>query len=223
MNPLKNLLILFSLIMGVRANAQLQQTRHFHKQSEELSFCGQNFILDSLGYFFKERGCEGNGQVSFGRYKVLKNNIVVFQPLPFDSLQAIRQIRRTQATDSSDSTITITLYDRYNQPLTNNFNIDVVDTSGKTERIVTNKKGQIILNRNIHRDIVFISLLWLYEQSPSIVHGNEAAIEVYLGLPDIFLWQTEVTAIKEKQFKLMLKKDGVYKLDGKSILYSVLK
>jgi hypothetical protein len=220
MNSTKYLVILFLIVLSITANAQLQRTKHFHKQSEVLSFCGETVILDSIGYFFKDEGCEGQSEVSFGKYKLSKNNVVTFKPLPFDSLKPIRKIKRTKVTTNTDSTITITLYDIHNKLVSIGANVEVVDKNGLSERIYVDKKGQIMLNRNLHKDIIFSSLLWIFKGSPSIIQDGDSTIEVYLGLPDLFLWQTTITTIKSKQTQLLVKKNGLYKLDGRTKIYS---
>jgi hypothetical protein len=214
-------LIIAFCTLAIAANSQLKRSSLFTKQNEELPFCSQNILLDSLGYYFKEKGCEGSGEISFGKYSLSKAGIVTFLPLPFSVLQPIRKIKRSEASDLNDSIITITFYDRYDKPLHYNFNIIVLKMSGEDWYPATDENGQLALNRKTDRDVVINSLLNIFGQSPSIVNGDESTIEVYLDLPDLFLGITEVTLKKEKQSQLILKKNKLYKLDGKTLVYTL--
>jgi hypothetical protein len=220
MRLFKTILLLFLTVSVCTAgNCQLKSTKRFTIWKGGL--CDETIILDSLGYFFKEKGCEGNSSISFGRYKISKDNIVSFHFLPFDSLKPIREIKRFK--DSNDSTITITLYDRDTKPLSYAVNLEALDSSGKQHGVTADENGRVVLNKKLYKDLLIVPLLWIYGQQPSLVIGDENNIEVYMSLPGLFLAYNEISIDKANKLQLVLKKDGLYRLNRKTKVYSASK
>lgn len=215
------LLAILILMSCTDLNAQIRHTKHFIKLGKTHPLCSEMIILDSLGYYFEESGCEGDGHVSFGKYKLTKNNIISFYPLPLDSLQGLRTIKRIKSSFPSDTILTITIFDRYNHPLAYNLNIDAIALNGEVSSIYTDEKGQILLNRKYHKDVILLTLDKLYGKTETIVYKDDITIEVYLGLPEIFLWLKEITFIESNPFQLALRGDNLYSVRGNIKLYSV--
>lgn len=209
----------FILISGLAflSSFAFGQTKRTQWYSKENGLCSQTIIIDSSGYFFKEQGCEGNSTISFGRYKISKGNIISFYFLPFDSLPPIREIKRFKNTN--DSTLTFTLIDRYGKPFPSSFNLEAVDINGKTETVYSIENGKVILNRNHYSDLLITPLLWIYKEQAPLVTGDENQIEVHFNLPDLFLTYSPITTEVPKKLQLVLKDDGLYKLDKKTKVY----
>jgi len=213
------LLLLVTTFVSVAANGQLKSTKSFTIWKGGL--CDETIILDSLGYFFKEKGCEGNSTISFGRYKISKGNIISFHFLPIDSLQPFREIKRYK--DLNDSTITITLYDREDKPVSYAINLQAVDNGGNQHGVSSDGNGKVVLNRKLYKDLLIVPLLWIYGQQPSLVIGDENNLEVRMSLPGLFLAYNEIKIDKGSKLRLVLKKDGLYRLDRKTKVYSASK
>jgi len=217
MKPIRLTITLLIMLFGHSANSQLKNTKEY---SEINGPCSSNIILDSLGYFFKERGCEGSSHISFGKYKITKNNIISFSFFSFDSLEPFRKIRRYKNTNKNDSIITITLFSRENKPLGFNFNIQVFDIDGKPENVNTNEKGELFINHFLYKQLLLTQLLSIYKvAAPILIDKN--SMEIYFNLPELFLIYPETILEKAEKLKLVFKKDGLYKLDGKTKLYSL--
>src|SRR4029079_9901986 len=112
-----SLSVLIILLTAISQSAVGQVKRTMHFSSKNGMFCSQTLILDSTGLFFYESGCEGSSNISFGKYKLDKDNKINFQFLPFDSINPINKIVLDSSANETDSLITLTFYDRYNQPL----------------------------------------------------------------------------------------------------------
>lgn len=220
MRLLNTIILLFlTLTLCAAANGQLKNTKRY--TIWEGGFCDETIILDSLGYFFKEKGCEGNSTISYGKYKVSKKDVVSFYFLPIDSLQPFKEIKRFK--DSNDSIITITLYDRYDKPLSYAINLEAIDNSGKQHGAYTDEDGRVFLDRKLYKDLHILPLLWIYGQQPTIGIGDENNIEVHMALPSLFLIYKEISIDKGSKLQLILKKDGLYRMNGKTKVYSASK
>ncbi len=210
-------LLLLTGLVSTEAKAQLKNSKVFQKWAGGL--CDETIILDSTGYFFKERGCEGRSIISFGKYRVSKSNVVTFYSLPIDSLQPIRDIKRSGT--SEDSTITITLYDRYDKPLTYAIYLEAIHKSGRHDDVSTDEKGSLVLNRTLYKDLLVVPLILIYGEQPSLVVGEESNIEVRFSLPRLFLAYSEIKIEKSDKPQMLLKQDGLYKRDGKTKIYTL--
>jgi hypothetical protein len=196
------------------AHGQLKHTKYFSSQN---GFCSQTIILDSSGYFFKEWGCEGRSNISFGRYKVKRDNGLIFQFLPFDSLVPVGEVVRAKTADD-DSLVTITFYDRYREPLRSNFGVRVADTGNTVHEMWTDEAGQIQVNRFLFRNVVLNQFLTIYGEIGGIDIGKESLF-VYLNLPRLFLEYPELKLDKPKAMDLQLRQDGLYNPKMKAIIY----
>jgi hypothetical protein len=208
------------LIIGfatIEAKGQLVNSRQFGNWSGGL--CDETIILDSTGYFFKERGCEGRSIISYGRYQLSKHNVIRFYSLPMDSLQPIREIKRYKS--PGDSTLTITLYDRYDKPLSYAINLVAVDSVGRHYDVLTDEHGSVVQNRRLHRDLLVVPLMEIYGNQPPLVVGDETNIIVRFSLPWLFLAYQEIRIEQMERTQLIMKQDGLYTRDGKMKLYGI--
>jgi hypothetical protein len=167
-----------------------------------------------------ERGCEGSSHIAFGKYKILKNNIVHFQFQPFDSIKPIREINRHQ--HKRDSSVMISFYDRNEQPLTF-CSIEVVDINGKVTNLFTDIKGQVVFKQRLYKQIMLASIPAIFSKAEYILVGDETSIEVHLALPDLFLIYPDIAVENYEDFQMIIKKDGLYDLEKKTLIYKFSK
>ena len=199
-------------------SAQVGRTMHF--SSRNGMFCSQTMILDSTGLFFKESGCESRSSISFGKFKLGKDNKISFQYLPLDSIHPVAKIAEEETVKESDSLITITFYDRYNSPLDINFGIRLGDTCNKVHEMWTNEIGQIQVNRFLFRYVSLVQFLTMYREIDGIAI-DQKSLKVYLNLPEQFLIHSELQIDKPKRMNLQLKQDGLYDIKLKEIVYKL--
>ena len=212
-------ILLFIILNGVSycAVGQLKATRHYSFQD---GLCSKSVILDSAGYFFHEWGCEGRSNISFGKYRMGRDNIINFRFLPFDSIAPIKKVTQVTSKESSDSIVTFSFYDRFGEPLNTNFGIRVADTSNKVHEMWTDEKGQIQLNRFIYKNITLIQFLSIYGEAAGITLENKS-LNVYLNLPKVFLDYPELTLDKPRKLNLKLKPNGLYDPKKKTIVFKL--
>jgi hypothetical protein len=198
----------------------LGQLKHTKYYSSRNGFCSQSIILDSNGYFFHEWGCEGRSNISFGKYKLGRNNIINFHFFPFDSITPIKEVVQLKSVGGKDSIVTITFYDRFGQTLNTNFGIRVADTSNTIHEVWTDEEGQIQVNRFVFKNVGLIQLLTIYGEAPGIpITGN--SLNVYINLPKLFLENPELKLDKPLKLNLQLKQDGLYNAKSKAVVYKL--
>lgn len=193
---------------------QLKTTRQFFSRN---GFCSRTIILDSNGFFFSEEGCEERANISYGRYKISKRNKVVFNLLPLDDLTPVNKIIPGLVTE--DSFITVSFYDRYNIPLYLSFGILAADTNNKVHEVWPGHDGLIRVNRFIFKSISIGQLITIYGEV-SEIKIDSRSLDIYLNLPSVFLWHTQIRVDKSKRPKLILKSDGLYDRRTKVLMYS---
>jgi hypothetical protein len=217
MTTLKFIFLAALIVSSSVCLGQIGRSRHFSKWGELNGLCSRSLLLDSLGYFFKEEGCEGRSFISFGHYQVSKSGILTFSHLPADSLHAFQQIRRTKG--PADTVLTLTFYDRYGKLLRHVHSFQIIDNNGKQESVWTDNNGQIILDRRLYKDVLITPLIVLFKQQEALVTGEENVIDVFLDLPTMFLMYSEINFERPKSRPLVLKKDGLYEMDKKAKAY----
>ncbi|TMI72800.1 MAG: hypothetical protein E6H09_09280 [Bacteroidetes bacterium] len=211
--------IIFFANCVIPANCQSLRAKYFSEINSGFP-CGASIILDNTGYFFKEHGCEETAYISFGRYKILRNGVVDFKYLTFDSMPPLREVRRSNITEKNDSVITIKLFDRYDQTLAYNFNIQLVDTSSQFSNGMTNDNGELEINRYKFKGIILTTLASIYGQATPIEVGSHS-LDIFLNLPELFLFPTDVNIDQMEKLNLTLRKDGLYKIDKNKIVYKL--
>jgi hypothetical protein len=215
---MRYLLILTIFILSTflqYAIGQLNETKCF---SSKKGSCTQTIILDSAGYFFKERNCGQTSNISFGRYNKEKEHHIHFQFLPFDSLAPFYRIVSERIIMEYDSMVTVTFYDRFKRPIANNSGVRVVDVNNKAFEIWTNEHGQVEVNRFTCNRIFLKPLHSIYGAAAVIDLGREA-LSVYLNIPDLFLDNTRIKLEESKTLDLLLKEDGLYEPKAKVASY----
>lgn len=220
MRRLKTVLLLVLTIFTSVVYGQLKRTTHFSR-SIVTRLCSQSIVLDSLGFFFKEHGCEGDSYVSFGRYRISKKNVITFFFLPIDSLQPFNEIKRSR--DVNDSLLTFSFYDRMGQPINQSSNFEAVRKDSRTENVRSDTNGKIRLNRMLYRDVLISPILSLYNEQIPLVKGDENNIEVHLALPAIALEFYRINFERPVQEQFIIKTDGLYALDKKTKVFSIEK
>jgi hypothetical protein len=219
-NKMRYLLILTIFILSTffqYAIGQLNETKCF---SSKKGSCTQTIILDSAGYFFKERSCGEASDISFGRYNKEQEHRIRFQFLPFDSLAPFYRIVSERIIMEYDAMVTVTFYDRFKIPIANNSGVRVVDANNKAYEMRTDEHGQIEVNRFIYKRIFLASLHSIYGASAGIDLGREA-LSVYLNIPGLFLDNTRIKLEEPKALDLLLKKDGLYEPKSRMASYKL--
>ena len=216
MIPQNSIILFLFVILSHYAEGQVKHSRHFSSGGFP---CSRNMLLDSLGYFFKEEGCEGSSLISFGRYTISKGNIIAFKFLPFDSISPINQVKYNDTKD--DSLLTIALFDRDGNPLGYNFNIKFADSTGEVTEVTpfTDLEGRITIKANQFKEIILNDLLPTFKVQPVRI-GNQS-IEIRFNLPRMFLGYSEVTAAKPEKLQLLLTEKGLLTVDRKQVVYTV--
>jgi len=193
------------------AMSQLTTTKIFSSQT---NLCSKTIILDSLGYFFIERGCESASYVTSGRYNIGKDQVIDFNPLPVSRIEPIKKIVNERV--STDSFLTITFYDRYNGPVDCPF-ILLWGLNDKMQESRTGDSGKLILNRFLFRNVTLRPLVSMYNEVPGIP-VRDSSIAVYFGLPKAFLHYSDPHQDDMEVTPLKLKVNGLYDVQRDSIV-----
>ena len=196
------LLILFQLLS---VNGQLPKTKYFYSRHGS---CSSTILLDSIGNFYKEEGCEGKSRISFGTYN-LKGDNIVFTFQRFDSLEPIFNIAET--TFQNDANITVTFLTRQgNKLVSNDFSVDAIDTSGKFfQTIKLNDSGQIKVNTKKYKVLRLDYLENIYRKKVRLQLDNKNII-VILNQPQLFFHYIRPRPENGNNFSTQLRKDGLY-------------
>lgn len=207
------LLILFQLLSLI-VWGQLPKTKDFYSSE---GFCSRTILLDSLGNFYKEEGCEGRSRISFGTYKIT-GDIIYFTFQKFDSLQPIFNI--TESPFSNDFDITVTFLTRQGNTLRSSyFSVDAIDTSGKFfQTIRLNDSGQIKVNMKKYKELRLDYLENVHHKKVRIPITNKD-ITVILNQSQLFFNYQRPRLENGNNFSMQLKKDGLY--SGKQKAYSL--
>lgn len=197
--------ILFQLF-SVVASAQLPRTQHYYSVN---GFCSSTILLDSIGNFYREDGCEGRSRISLGTY-TLKGNIVKFTFGRFADSPPIFDIV-TETNPSSQAFITVTFLTRQGNKLASNaFSVDAIDTSGRFfQTLSLNGAGQIAVDTQKHKELRLDYLEKLYGKEVRIQLSNKS-ITVILNQPQIFFNYLRPIPEKGIDFSMRVEKDGLY-------------
>ncbi len=210
-------IILFQFLYLI-TNGQVSTTKVFSSKS---GFCSTTIMLDSLGNFYRESGCEGRSYISFGTYRY-KNGIVEFRFLNFDSINPVNNILESTSR-KNDSTVFITFLTKQGEPVSNShFSVDAIDSSGKflkTYRL--DSVGRIEINFKKYKEIRLPYLAKIFTKKVRIeILKNNYTIQ--LNLPDLFFYYPNTKTESGNVFSLVLKKDGLYSLNGKEKEFSLV-
>jgi len=208
-------LIIISQLISLTVWGQLPNTKYFTSRNR---LCSSTILLDSLGNFYKEGGCEGRSYISFGTYK-LQGNRVDFTFQRFDSLPPIFQIK--ESTFSNDSIITVTFLTKQGNPLLScHFSVDAIETSGKFfQTIGLNDKGQVKVNIKKYKELRLDYLEHIYNKKIRLPINNKD-ISIILSLPQLFFNYPRPRPKSGSRFSLLVREDGLYDLTGKVKEYS---
>lgn len=215
MLPQKFIILFLFIILSHFAEGQLSHSRHFSNGGFP---CNRNILLDSLGYFFKEEGCEGRSRISFGKYTIKQGNIVAFKFLPLDSIKPIKQIKYYDT--KKDTLFTIAFYDRDGNPLGYNFNIKFISSTGQVveDAPFTELDGRMTIKPNQFKEILLNDLLPTFKVQPVKI-GNQS-MEIWFNLPRMFLGYNEVREGKPEKLQLLMTDEGLMSVDRKQMMYA---
>ena len=126
-------------------------------------------MLFSDSTYCSESGCEQTSHFSFGRWTQAKN-IITFIPVKRDSFNVIRRVERTKA---SDQNLTVTLFDKYGENISQLIVIGLyiqgkgmfgfdLDSTG-TKRIILRRENGTIVLSTLSR--IFRKKLWVETDS----------------------------------------------------------
>ena len=185
--------------------------------------CSESILLDDSGFFFRERGCEGDSYISYGSYVTDVHHFISFRFLPIRKLKPMKKIVLLRALKDGDSIVTVTFYDRYGERLRGNKML-LADTGNKIHEVATDGKGRLTINHFIYGDLLVPQFLSIYGEISGIPISSHS-LNIYLNLPGLFLEYSNPTQDKTQKLNLLLrrhslydsgsKKTGVYKLIGK--------
>ena len=212
---LKYTCIIILILVHINANSQFARTRIFSEPTF-FSLCGGSIVFDSLGYFFREHGCENDSYVSLGRYKIFDGNKIELNYISFDSVPLFKKIVYVQ--DSKDSSNRIRFFDRFNQQLTF-VNLEyATDSLKKTERIRLNKNNEFIVSSKSEGWISFSNFWLLYENLNKtgrlFIPVQNKSLDIYLNLPSSYFY-SNLHPDTLKNESMLFKNRGLYSLDGK--------
>jgi hypothetical protein len=198
------LLITFQLL-SLLAGAQLPKTTHFISRN---GLCVSSILLDSVGNFYREQGCEAKSRVSVGAYKI-EGDKINFTFHRFDSLPPIFSI--TEDFSSSDSMIVVTFLTRQgNKLMSGVFSVDAIDTSGKfLQTLKLNGSGQLNINFRKFKELKLNYLENMYGTRVRVQLSNKN-ITVTLNQPALFFNYFRPRPEQGSNFSLQLRKDGLY-------------
>ncbi len=200
------------------AFSQLKSTTVFNHKSD---FCSTNYILDSLGNFYRESGCEGRSYIAYGKY-LLRNGIVEFRFYNFDSINVYKEIKKTSHTEN-DSLILIQFLTNRGTPVpNNNFIITAPDTSGKiSQTFKVDENGRVLLNFKKYKEIrlTYLERILSKKITLPLIKSNTTVV---LNLPAMFFHYGRPRLEMSNVFSLRLKKDGLYELNGKEKVYDLV-
>jgi len=198
--------------------SQLKSTTVYSYKSD---FCSTNYILDSLGNFYRESGCEGRSYIAYGKY-LLRNGIVEFRFHNFDSIYVYKEIKKASHTEN-DSLILIQFLTNRGIPVPNNhFIITALDTSSKvSQTFKVDENGRVLLNINKYKEIrlTYLESILSKKITLPVIKSNTTVV---LNLPTMFFHYRRPRLDMSSVFSLRLKKDGLYKLNGKEKVYNMV-
>jgi hypothetical protein len=216
------LIVIISLFLFAAqfCQAQLSSSKSFSNKS---GFCSTTFILDSLGNFYRESGCEGRSYLSYGKY-LLRNGVVEFRFESFDSINIYREVRRFDE-NKNDSIISIQFLTISQKPVPNTyFTITARDSiNGKGFLLLKlDENGKVLLNIKRHKEFR-ISYLEKIFSKQFVLPPLNSNLVIVLNLPTMFFYYNRPKVETSSVFSLLLKADGLYELNGKEKVYDVLK
>jgi len=106
------ILTIILLLIWSNLSAQPNIWRSYFKKN---GLCATSLILYSDSNYFFETGCEGRSNVNFGTWTSNKK-IIKLTPIDTANFKSLKSIS-TGKDEISDSTITIKIYDLYDQPI----------------------------------------------------------------------------------------------------------
>jgi hypothetical protein len=202
---------IFFLITASISFGQLKTTKIFSVRN---GWCSTTFIIDSLGTFCREQGCEGRSHIACGTYQ-LKEDKITFA---FNKLSDIPPFLKIQETSKlNDTTIKVTFRTCDNNIIHNDyFIVDAIDTSGKFFKTFTlNDNGEIfIVNPKKYKSLRLNYLQnfygkWMY------VDLKTNNMNIFLNFPKEFFYYSNPIAETDKTITMTLKTDGLYDINGK--------
>ena len=85
---------------------------------------------------------------------------------------------------------------------------------------MTNDNGELEINRYKFKGIILTTLASIYGQATPIEVGSHS-LDIFLNLPELFLFPTDVNIDQMEKLNLTLRKDGLYKIDKNKIVYKL--
>jgi len=206
------------MMLSSVASGQFKTTMTFYSTDH---LCSTRYIFDSLGQFYLQGGCEGRGFISYGKYE-LKNDKLILNFQKIDTGTLFLKIKESKATN--DTTIRVSFMDRYQNPIVRNYlKIDAIESSGKFFKPVSlDDKGGLTINPSKYH------LLRLYATQGICgkllyVALNTNDKEIIINFPKEFFYISYPILDNSKNYILTLKKDGLYDSAGKGKIVSLEK
>ncbi len=182
---MKTSFFLLTLLACIFANSysQLKTTKVF---SNKNGFCSSTLLLDSLGNFFHESGCEGRSNIAFGKY-TFRNSLIEITSSDYDSASAFKKIPK-KSLGINDSIATIWFLTIYNTPVSNNhFIVKATDSLNNFfELYKLNDEGQAFINVKKFNKVHLIYLEKIFDKIIVVTLSNNDA-EIILNFPVCFL------------------------------------
>lgn len=210
------------IIIWYNGYSQFAVTKTFD-EPKYFSLCSGRIIFDSLGYFFKEHGCEGASTVSLGKYTITGNKINLHY-LPHDSLTLIRNIVYYDERPT-DSTIYIRFFDRYLDTISLAFIEYANDKERNDVAWYTNKKAAELKYANAALLFWRLNDLYNLPLKDSIIQIplTSKSMDIYFGLPEVYFIYNHYTEepAKERITEMLFINRGLYSMDGKEKYYTL--
>ncbi len=210
-------LLIFLIFLVPNSYCQLKTIKVFYNKSD---FCSSTLILDSLGNFFRESGCEGRSDISLGKY-TFRNGLVEMKSLDYDSISAYKKILKKHL-GLNDSIAIIQFSTAYNTPVSNNhFIVKATDSLNKLfELYKLNNEGQAFINIKKYNKIHLIYLEKIFDKTITVNLSNSNA-EIILNFPGMFFSYPRPRFQKPSVYSVRIKKDGLYDITSKEKIYSL--
>jgi hypothetical protein len=202
--------IIFFLIASC-SFGQLKTTQTFSVRN---GWCSTTFIIDSLGTFCREQGCEGSSHIACGTYQLKADKITFI----FNKLSDIPPFSKIQETSRlNDTTIKVTFRTCDNNVFRHDyFIVDAIDTSGRFfKSFYLNDSGEIVIVDPIKYKSLRLNYLQNFYGKWIYIDLNENNMQVFLSFPKEFFYYSNPIPESDKTITLILKTDGLYDIDGK--------
>lgn len=204
-------ILLLLIISDYCGRGQLKHTTSYSAEASGLSLCSGSIILDSLGFFYEEAGCEGRGYIAFGKYELLKERKLLLTYLGFDKIKPLIEVTRSAQKNSQDSIISIGFYAKDEVPLNQYYlSVDVIDSSGKFfKTYYPDKFGLIQIKSLTNKTLRIHSTDWFMGETKLIKISKES-MKIKFNVPISFFYYKSPRRVKFDNILMVIEADGLY-------------